>query len=77
MKNESFARELLHDYKWSNIRMFILFILVIILLAISVVFNIYQALDTSTITDTLEIQDVETIDNSHIKIGDDLWEKSQ
>lgn len=27
-------------------------------------------------TDTLEIQDVDNINNSHIKIGEDIWEKS-
>jgi hypothetical protein len=30
----------------------------------------------STETDTIDIDNVEAIDNSHIKIGDDVWEKS-
>lgn len=30
---------------------------------------------STTVTDTIDIQEVQNIDNSHIKIGDDVWEK--
>lgn len=52
----------------------------VILLCVSVGYTIYILNDTSVVElddDTIEIQDVETIDNSHIKIGDDIWEKSK
>lgn len=49
----------------------------IILLCISVGYTIYTLNDIQTETDSIEIQDVEEIDNSHIKIGDDIWEKSE
>lgn len=39
------------------------------------IFYLLSDIDT-TITDTIDIQDVQNIDNSHIKIGDDIWEKS-
>ena len=38
---------------------------------------IYIKHDTAVSEETIEIDDVETIDNSHIKIGDDIWEKSE
>ena len=31
--------------------------------------------DIGTTTDTIDIDNVETVDNSHIKIGDDTWER--
>ena len=73
----SFAIEILRDNKLHCKRQFIINILLLLCLIASVSYNIYLLNDTNTITDTIEIQDVETIDNSHIKIGDDIWEKSQ
>ena len=81
IEQKSFALEMIEFAKEqterTNKRLFIIIIILIIGLICSIAYNIYQAQDTETITDTLEIQDVETIDNSHIKIGDDLWEKSK
>ena len=52
------------------------------LLIISVVYVLYLVYILNDIgiiedSDSIEIQDVESIDNSHIKIGDDIWEKSK
>ena len=60
-----------------NISMILNFVLVI-LLVISVGYIIYLKNDTSIVeTSSIEIEGVEQIDNSHIKIGDDIWEKLQ
>ena len=75
-ENRGFASEILHDYKLANIRLFIALILVIIAFASYIVYDKYKTDDTATTTETLEIQDVQSIDNSHIKIGNDIWEKS-
>lgn len=74
--DKSFAREILEDYKKTNKRQFIIILLLLAMLITSVGYNIYLANDIGTIDETIEIDDVETIDNSHIKIGDDVWEKS-
>lgn len=39
-------------------------------------YTIWLLNDIGTTTDTIDIDNVETVDNSHIKIGDDVWEKS-
>ena len=45
---------------------------------VTVVYLVYVLNDVGNYSeDTIDIQGVETIDNSHIKIGDDIWEKSQ
>lgn len=36
----------------------------------------YIQKDIGTTTESIEIQDVESIDNSHIKIGENIWVKS-
>ena len=39
---------------------------------------VYVLNDIGTVEEsTIDIDGVETIDNSHIKIGDDVWEKSE
>lgn len=73
----SFAGEILTDYKRANKRQFIIILVLLAMLSVSVIFNIYLASDTGVIDETIEIEDVETIDNSHIKIGDDIWERSE
>ena len=44
---------------------------------ITIGYLVYLLNDIETQIDTIEIQDVEQIDSSHIKIGDDTWEKSE
>ena len=75
---KSFAMEILQDYKKANKRMFVIIIILIACLIGSIGYTVYLLNDIEYVedTDTIEIQDVETIDNSHIKIGDDVWEKS-
>ena len=52
------------------------FIIMILSLMISVTYIVHLLNSTATIdSDAVDIQDVETIDDSTIKIGDDLWEK--
>lgn len=80
MKEESFARELLKDYKKQNKRWFIVWIITFITLIGVTCYTIYLLNDIGYIdedNDTIDIQDVQQIDNSTIKIGDDIWEKSQ
>lgn len=86
VEKTSFAMEMLEYSKQQNkqlksnfnISMGLNFVL-IILLTISVGYSIYLLNDIGKVedTDSIEIVDVETIDNTHIKIGDDIWEKSQ
>ena len=79
MQEHSFAFELLKDQKKQNKRMFIIIIILITMLALAMTYIVFLLNDigTSTETDTIDIDNVETIDNSHIKIGDNIWEKSK
>ena len=52
----------------------------VVLLCVSIGYTIYILNDTTVVDlddDTIEIQEIEQIDGSTIKIGDDIWEKSQ
>jgi len=73
----SIAYEMLKDNIKDKRRWFIIWIITFLCLISSIVYIIYLHDDINTITDddSIEIQDVESIDNSHIKIGDDVWEK--
>lgn len=82
----SFAMEMLQFSKEqnkvlekNNKRMFWIWVITFIGLVLSVGYIVYLLNDIGTTqdTDVIDIQDVETIDNSHIKIGDDTWEKSE
>lgn len=75
MKEKTFAMELLGDLKKANKRMFIIWICTFFGLLLSVGYVIYLLNDINT--ETIDIQEVESIDGSTIKIGDDLWEKSK
>lgn len=76
LEKESFAMEILKDYKKQNLRLFIMWIITIIALIGVSCYLIYIMNDIGVSEEIIDIQDVETIDNSHIKIGDELWEKS-
>lgn len=78
IKNESFAMELYQDSVKDKKRFFYMWLLTFIALIGLLIYIIWLLNDIGTIedSDSIEIQDVETIDNSHIKIGDDVWEKS-
>lgn len=74
----SLAMSLLADYKSQNKRQFIIILVILGMFACLLGYTIYLLNDigVSTETDTIDRDNVETIDNSHIKIGDDVWEKS-
>lgn len=76
VKDQSLAMELLKDYKKANKRLFIVLIVVLCMWFSTIAYLVYVLNDIGTY-DSIEIEDVETIDNSHIKIGDDVWEKSE
>lgn len=77
LENKSFAKELLDDYKKANKRLFIIILVILPMWFATIGYLVYILNDIGKSTDTIDIQDVESIDNSHIKIGDDIWEKSQ
>lgn len=78
IEKNSYALEILSDYKKESKRFFIALIIVLVFWFVTIGYLVYILNDTGTIKeDSIEIQDVETIDNSHIKIGDDVWEKSK
>ena len=78
IQEHSFAMELLKDQKKQNRRQFIIILVILGMFTALLGYTIYLLNDfgVSTETDTIDIDNVETIDNSHIKIGDDVWEKS-
>lgn len=74
----SFAYELLSDYKKQNKRQFVVILVILGMWFATIGYLVYLLNDIGVVEeDSIEIQDVETIDNSHIKIGDDVWEKSK
>lgn len=77
IEQQSFAMDLLKDYKRQNKRQFIIILVILCMLFITGCYLAYILNDVGTIDEnTIDIQDVESVDNSHIKIGDDIWEKS-
>lgn len=78
IQEQSFAMELLKDQKKQNKRQFIVILVILGMFTCLLGYTIYLLNDfgVSTETDTIDIDNVEAIDNSHIKIGDDVWEKS-
>lgn len=78
IQEHSFAMELLKDQKKQNKRQFIIILVILGMFTCLLGYTIWLLNDigVSTETDTIDIDNVETIDNSHIKIGDDVWEKS-
>lgn len=73
----SLAGSILEDYKKTNRRMFIIILVILTMWFITIGYLVYILNDIGVIegNDTIEIQDVEQIDNSTLKIGDDIWEK--
>lgn len=76
IRENSGALEILKDFKGDNKRLFIILIIVLFMWFLTIGYLVY-VLNDMTSYENIDIQDVETIDNSHIKIGDDLWEKSE
>lgn len=76
IQEHSFAMELLKDQKKQNKRQFIIILVILGMFTCLLGYTIWLLNDIGTTTDTIDIDNVEAIDNSHIKIGDDVWEKS-
>lgn len=75
IQEHSFAMELLKDQKKQNKRQFIIILVILGMFACLLGYTIWLLNDIGTTTQSIDIEDVENIDNSHIKIGDDVWEK--
>lgn len=77
VQEHSFAMELLKDQKKQNKRQFIIILVILCMWLATIGYLVYVLNDvgTSKETQVLDIDDVEKIDNSHIIIGDDIWEK--
>ena len=72
MKEQSFAMELLQDYKKANKRQFIIIIVILVMWFCTIGYLIYILNDIGTIetTSKQEIEDVDTIENSNVTNGD-------
>ena len=69
VKEQSFAMELLKDFKKQNKRMFIIWIITFLTLIGVTCYTIYLTSDIGVIEETQTIENVETIENSSIKNG--------
>lgn len=76
-EKNSFAMELLRGYKKSNQRQFIVILVILGMWFATIGYLVYVLNDTNYIEETIDNQEVEEIDSSTIKIGDDLWEESK
>lgn len=74
-KTRTFKNEIFSDLKKHNKHLFILCVIIFTVLVALVGYIIYLTNDIGKTTQSIEIDDFEHIDNSHIKIGDDVWEK--
>lgn len=78
MEMLSFAKDQNVRLEKNNKRLFWIWVITFLCLIGTCIYITYLLNDISVVdTDTIEIEGVETIDNSHIKIGDDIWEKSE
>lgn len=79
VQQHSFAFELLKDqkaiYLRTNRRMFIIILVILGMWFATIGYLIFVLNDVGTTTESIDIDNVETIDNSHIKNGEDTWEK--
>ena len=78
VQEHSFAMELLKDQKKQNKRQFIIILVILGMFTCLLGYTIYllNNFGVSTETENIDTDNVETNDNSHIKIGDVVWEKS-
>ena len=71
MENDSFAMDLLKDYKKQNKRQFIIILVILAMWFVTIGYLVYVLNDMGTVeTTSQEIQDVDTIENSNITNGD-------
>lgn len=76
LEKESFAMEILKDYKKQNLRLFWIWIITFIALVSVSCYLIYVMNDIGVSDETIAVHDVDSVDNSHFKIGDDYGESS-
>lgn len=74
-QQQSFAMEFVQTLKTQNKRMFICWLVTFIAFIALLGYTIWLYNDITVETQEISIEDVETIDSSNIKIGDDVWEK--
>lgn len=70
INQDSFAMEMLKDYKKQNKRQFIIIIILIMCWFVTGAYLVYLLNDIGVIEETQEISDVDTIENSSIANGD-------
>lgn len=70
INQDSFAMEMLKDYKKQNKRQFIIIIILIMCWLLTGTYLVYLLNDIGVIEETQEISDVDTIENSSIANGD-------
>lgn len=71
VKNQSFAMEILKDYKKANKRQFIIILVILAMWFATIGYLVYVLNDISSVeTTTQEVSDVDTIENSNVANGD-------
>lgn len=69
IKEESFAMELLRDYKKANKRQFIIILVILTMWFATIGYLVYVLNDIGVIEETQTIEDIEIIENSTIQNG--------
>lgn len=70
VRKQSFASEILSDYKKANKRQFATIIIILCMWFATIGYLIYILNDIGYIEETIDINEVDKIDNSNIQIGD-------
>ena len=70
MEDNSFAMDLLKDYKKQNKRQFIIILVILAMWLVTIGYLVYVLNDIGVEQTTQEISDVDTIENSNITNGD-------
>ena len=74
-EQQSFAMEFVKTLKLQNKRLFICWLVTFLAFIGLLGYTIWLLNDITVETQEIAIEDVNTIDSSNIKIGDDVWEK--
>lgn len=70
VREQSFASEILSDYKKANKRQFATIIIILCMWFATIGYLVYILNDIGYIEETIDINEVDKIDNSNIQIGD-------
>lgn len=70
VKEESFAFELLKDQRKQNKRQFVVILVILAMWFATIGYLVYVLNDIEYTEETIDIQEVETINESNIQIGD-------